>query len=251
VQPDVSKHIAIAGKGGTGKTTLAAMLIRYLVEAGKGSILAVDADFNSTLNDALGLQVEATIANILADAKQNKVPTGMTKDVFIELKLHQALIETRDYDLLVMGGPQGPGCYCFPSEILKRGLETLDQNYDYMVIDNEAGMEHISRKTIEKIDTLLVISDATAKGVRTAGRIFGLAQRLQIRIGAAYLIVTRIDDPAPLEKEIAATGLKLLGAIPDDPLVTEYDLQGKPLLDLPADSPAVSASSNLFEKLRF
>ncbi len=176
VQPDVSKHIAIAGKGGTGKTTLAAMLIRYLVEAGKGSILAVDADFNSTLNDALGLKVEATIANILADAKQNKVPTGMTKDVFIELKLHQALIETRDYDLLVMGGPQGPGCYCFPSEILKRGLETLDQNYDYMVIDNEAGMEHISRKTIEKIDILLVISDATAKGVRTAGRIYGLAQ---------------------------------------------------------------------------
>jgi CO dehydrogenase maturation factor len=247
----MSKHIAVAGKGGTGKTTLASMLVRYLVETGKGSVLAVDADFNSTLNEALGLEVSDTIANVLADIKKNKVPTGMTKDVFIELKLHQALIETRDYDLLVMGGPQGPGCYCFPSEILKRNLESLDKNYDYMVIDNEAGMEHISRETIENVDILLVISDATAKGVRTAGRIYELAKRLQIRIGAAYLIVTRIADPEPLRSDIEATGLELLGVIPDDPLVTEYDLQGKPLMDLPADSTAVSASMKLFDKLRF
>lgn len=247
----MSKHIAVAGKGGTGKTTLASMLVRYLVETGKGSVLAVDADFNSTLNEALGLEVSDTIANVLADIKKNKVPTGMTKDVFIELKLHQALIETRDYDLLVMGGPQGPGCYCFPSEILKRNLESLDKNYDYMVIDNEAGMEHISRETIENVDILLVISDATAKGVRTAGRIYELAKRLQIRIGAAYLLVTRIADPEPLRSDIEATGLELLGVIPDDPLVTEYDLQGKPLMGLPADSPAVSASMKLFDKLRF
>jgi CO dehydrogenase maturation factor len=247
----MSKHIAVAGKGGTGKTTLASMLIRYLAEAKKGSVLAVDADFNSTLNEALGLEVAATIAKILADVKQNKIPTGMTKDVFIELQLHQALIETEDYDLLVMGGPQGPGCYCFPSEILKRHLDSLDKNYDYMVIDNEAGMEHISRELIENVDILLVISDATAKGVRTAGRIYELSRRLQIRIGAAYLIVTRIADPEPLRSDIEATGLELLGAIPDDPLVAEYDLLGKPLVDLPADSPAVSASMKLFDKLRF
>ncbi len=247
----MSKHVAIAGKGGTGKTTLASMLVRYLVDAKKGSILAVDADFNSTLNEALGLKVEDTIAGILADVKKNKVPTGMTKDVFIELKLHQALIETREYDLLVMGGPQGPGCYCFPSEILKRNLDSLDKNYDYMVIDNEAGMEHISRETIENVDILLVVSDATAKGVRTAGRIYELAKNLKIKIGEAYLIVTRIDDLEPLRSEIEATGLKLLGAIPNDPLVLEYDMLGRPLMDLPAESPAVSAARSLFEKLQF
>lgn len=230
---------------------MASLLIRYLAETKKGSVLAVDADFNSTLNEALGLEVEDTISNILVDIKKNKVPIGMTKDVFIELKLHQALIETRDYDLLVMGGPQGPGCYCFPSEILKRHLETLEKNYDYMVIDNEAGMEHISRETIEHVDILLVISDATAKGVRTAGRIYELAKTLKIQIGVAYLIITKIDDPVPLQSDIEATGLKLLGAIPYDPLVTEYDLQGKPLADLPDGSLAVSASRKLFEKLQF
>jgi CO dehydrogenase maturation factor len=161
------------------------------------------------------------------------------------------MIETEDYDLLVMGGPQGPGCYCFPSEILKRHLDSLDKNYDYMVIDNEAGMEHISRELIENVDILLVISDATAKGVRTAGRIYELARRLKIKIGAAYLIVTRIADPEPLRSDIEATGLELLGTIPDDPLVAEYDLLGKPLMDLSADNPAVSAAMQLFDKLRF
>jgi CO dehydrogenase maturation factor len=174
----------------------------------------------------------------------------MTKDMFIELKLHQALIETKDYDLLVMGGPHGPGCYCFPSGILKRHLMTLDNNYDYMVIDNEAGMEHISRETIVDVDILLVISDATTKGVRTAGRIYNLAKSLKIEIGAAYLVVSRIDKLDLLENEIEATGLDLLGLIPNDPLITEYDLRGKPLKDLPADSLAVSASMKLFEKLR-
>jgi CO dehydrogenase maturation factor len=127
---------------------------------------------------------------------------------------------------------------------------TLDNNYDYMVIDNEAGMEHISRETIVDVDILLVISDATTKGVRTAGRIYNLAKSLKIEIGAAYLVVSRIDKLDLLENEIEATGLDLLGLIPNDPLITEYDLRGKPLKDLPADSLAVSASMKLFEKLR-
>lgn len=245
-----SKHIAVAGKGGTGKTTTAALLIRYLIENKKGSILAVDADPNSNLNEALGVKVENTISNILVDVKKNNVPTGMTKQTYLELKLHQSLTETQYYDLLVMGGPQGPGCYCFPTELLKKHMEILDNNYDYMVIDNEAGMEHISRQTIENVDILLLISDPTAKGVRTVGKIYELAKSLRIEIGEAYLIVTKTEDASGLMDEIEATGLKLLGVIPDDPFVAEYDLKGKPLMELPGDSAAVKASRELFGKLK-
>ncbi len=245
-----SKHIAVAGKGGTGKTTTAALLIRYLIENKKGSILAVDADPNSNLNEALGVKVENTISNILVDVKKNNVPTGMTKQTYLELKLHQSLTETKYYDLLVMGGPQGPGCYCFPTELLKKHIDVLDNNYDYMVIDNEAGMEHISRETIENVDILLLISDPTAKGVRTVGRIYELAKSLKINIGEAYIIITKTEDASDLQNEIDATGLKLLGVVPNDPLVAEYDLKGKPLMDLPEDSPAVRATREIFGKLK-
>jgi CO dehydrogenase maturation factor len=246
----MAKHIAVAGKGGTGKTTVASFLVRYLIQKQMGSILAVDADPNSTLDEALGLKIEKTISSILADAKKNNVPAGMTKDVFIQLELHQSLVETENFDLLVMGGPQGPGCYCFPTHILKRHIGMLDKNYDYMVIDNEAGMEHISREVIENVDIMLIISDASAKGVRTAGRIHELAVALNINIGEAYLIITKLHDSTPLQKDIDKTGLKLLGVIPWDPLVEEYDLTGKPLMDLPGDSPAVSAALQMLASLR-
>jgi len=245
-----SKHIAVAGKGGTGKTTTAALLIRYLIEHKKGSILAVDADPNSNLNEALGVKVENSISNILVDVKKNNVPTGMTKQTYLELKLHQSLTETKYYDLLVMGGPQGPGCYCFPTELLKKHIDVLDSNYDYMVIDNEAGMEHISRETIENVDILLLISDPTAKGVRTVGRIYELAKSLKINIGEAYIIITKTEDASDLQYEIDATGLKLLGVVPNDPLVAEYDLKGKPLMELPEDSLAVRATREIFGKLK-
>ncbi len=247
----MAKHIAVAGKGGTGKTTTASLMVRYLIENKKGAILAVDADPNSNLNEALGVEVQNSISDILFDIKKNNVPTGMTKDVFLDLKLHQALTETKYFDLLVMGGPQGPGCYCYPTELLKHRINVLDQNYAYMVIDNEAGMEHISRETIENVDIMLVISDATSKGVRTAGRIYELAKSLKIQIGEAYLLVTKIEDPSSLQKEIDATGLKFLGAVPYDPLVAEYDLKGKPMMELPADSPAVRVTREMFEKLSF
>ncbi|MDH7576344.1 MAG: AAA family ATPase [Bacillota bacterium] len=245
----MAKHIALAGKGGTGKTTIASLVVRYLIENKKGAVLAVDADPNSNLNEALGVEVKNSISNILVDIKKSNVPTGMTKDVYLELKLHQALTETKYFDLLVMGGPQGPGCYCYPTELLKRHIDVLDKNYAYMVIDNEAGMEHISRETIENIDIMLVISDATAKGVRTAGRIYELAKSLKIQISDAYLIVTKIEDSSSLQREIEQTGLKFLGAVPFDPLVAEYDLKGKPIMELPEDSPAVRATREMFEKL--
>lgn len=249
----MATHIAVAGKGGTGKTTFSALMIRYLVEKRKGDILAVDADPNANLNEALGLKVETVIADILDDTKDPKaIPEGMTKGMFIEYKLSHALVETKDVDLLVMGGPQGPGCYCYPNDLLRKAIETLSQNYDYVVMDNEAGLEHISRGTIPRVEHMFVISDASARGVRSAGRVHDLVKNLNSKVDNIYLVVTKTsEDSLPLLRgEIEQTGLTLIGSVPQDVKVTEFDVQGKPLFTLPADSPAVQSVYSILDHLR-
>lgn len=249
----MTKRIAVAGKGGTGKTTLSALLIRYLIENHPGkSILAVDADANANLNEALGVEVSDTIGTILEDTKKaDAVPTGMTKDIFIEYRLSQAMVEEDAFDLLVMGNPQGPGCYCYPNDLLKNYLEKLSKNYDFMVIDNEAGLEHLSRRLLPMIDLLLVTSDSTARGIRSAGRIKDIVEKVQIAVSKMGLVIgrSREGDSAQLEQEVKSSGLDLFGEIINDPLVAEYDLKAKALFELPEDSPAVQASKTLFKKL--
>jgi CO dehydrogenase maturation factor len=249
----MTKRIAVAGKGGTGKTTLTALLIGYLLERRQGrSILAVDADANANLNEALGLTIDETIGVILEDTKNpGAVPTGMTKDIFVEYRLSRALVETDHFDLLVMGNPQGPGCYCYPNDLLKRYLEKMGGNYDYMLVDNEAGLEHLSRRLVPRVDLLLVTSDATARGVRSAGRVREIVERVKIEVDRIGLVVSRgrggeVEQLAP---EIESSGLPLFGEIPYDPLVVEFDLAGKPLLDLPHAAAAVQAAGSLFDSL--
>lgn len=249
----MTMRIAVAGKGGTGKTTLSALLVRYLTEERKGKdILTVDADANANLNEALGLTVEETIGTILEDTKNpSAVPTGMTKDVFIEYRLSRAMIEEDAFDLVVMGNPQGPGCYCYPNDLLKKYLEKLSNNYDYMVIDNEAGLEHLSRKILPMVDLLLVTSDATARGIRSAGRVREIAEKVKMDVVKMGLVISRSREGeiSALEGEIRKSGLELLGEIGYDPLVAEYDLNGRALLSLPEDSTAVLDSRNIFSTL--
>lgn len=248
----MTKQIAVAGKGGTGKTTFTSLLIRYLIEHQKRPILAVDADPNANLNEALGMGLGETISDIIARTKDpHGLPAGMTQEPYIEYKLQAALEETKDVDLLVMGGPDGPGCYCFPNNILRKHLEILADNYAYVVMDNEAGMEHISRRVTGNIDILFIVSDASARAIRSAGRVHELVKKLNSRIKEIYLIVTKnhAGDIETLQQEIAATGLDLIGTIPYDAEVARYDVEGKPLIELPATSGAVIAVNQICSKV--
>jgi CO dehydrogenase maturation factor len=250
----MAKYVAVAGKGGVGKTTFTALMLRQMVKSQKGiSILAVDADPNANLNEALGLEVTATISELLEETKNPKaIPTGMPKDVFVEYKLQQSLIESQDIDLLVMGGPQGPGCYCYPNDLLRKYLETLGNNYDFVAVDTEAGLEHISRRTIPRIDTMFIISDSSARGIRSAGRVNDLIKGLRSVVGEVYLVVTKTSEDSleSLNKEIEKTGLTLIGDIPLDPSVTRVDMDGEALYNLPDDSLAVQAVQKILERIR-
>ncbi|KGK89845.1 carbon monoxide dehydrogenase [Desulfosporosinus sp. HMP52] len=248
----MSKYIAVAGKGGVGKTTFTALLLRQMVRRKKGtSILAVDADPNANLGEALGLEATSTISELLEQSKDPKaIPQGMPKNVFIEYKLQQSLVESKDIDLLVMGGPQGAGCYCYPNDILRKHLENIGENYDFVAVDSEAGLEHISRRTIPRIEVMFVISDSSARGIRSAGRVHELIKGLKSAVKTIYLIVTKTSAGSmeSLKEEIGRTGLTVIGDIPLDPLVVEYDLAGKPLFDLPDDAVSVQAVEDILNR---
>lgn len=240
--------IAIAGKGGTGKTTVSALIIRALLEKKSGGILAVDADPNSSLGEALGLKVEDTISSLceeLLDKKDN-LPAGMTKNRFLEYKIQQSLVEEKGISLLTMGRPEGPGCYCYVNNLLKGMIKNLTDNYDFTVIDNEAGMEHISRKTMRKIDILFVVSDFSIIGIRTASRIYKLVCTMDIKLGKSFLIINKAkENIAPLEKEIRNSGFSLAGMLPFDTQIEEFNLAAKPVFDLPKEAKILQSVSDI------
>jgi len=243
--------IALAGKGGVGKTTIAGMLIKYMIKKGKSPILAVDADSNYNLNEVLGLEVSDTLGNAREDMKKGDVPSGMTKDIFISMRLEEAVIETGDYDLIVMGQPEGTGCYCAANTLLLNCLERLSDNYPYIVMDNEAGMEHISRLTTKNVDALIIVGDASRRGLQAAFRINKLASELHIGVIKSYLILNQVKNSVPddILKLIAENGLEFAGMVPEDDVVYDFDSDGKPTVELPEDNKALQAAFQIFDKI--
>jgi CO dehydrogenase maturation factor len=243
--------IALAGKGGTGKTTMAGLLIKYLVAKGKTPILAVDADANANLNEVLGLQVKDTLGQAREDMKKGQVPQGMTKDVFMSMRLEEAVCEEEGFDLIVMGQPEGAGCYCAANSLLTNCLERLVGNYAYVVMDNEAGMEHISRLTTNNVDILLIVTDTSRRGLQAGLRIHKLARELNIGVKKSYLIINRAKSApaADVLDLIGHDGLQLAGTVPDDETVYTFDLKGRPTIEIDPDNAAVKAAFAIFDRI--
>lgn len=243
------KVIAVAGKGGVGKTTIAGMLVRFIVEELKNvPVLAVDADPNSNLNELLGVSVKITIGEARELMKKD-VPAGMTKDVWFEYKVNEAVIEGKGFDLLVMGRPEGPGCYCAANSLAKKSIDTLKENYACVVVDNEAGMEHISRLVTQDIDCLYVVSDATPRGILTAKRILELIKELNLNIKNTHVVINRVSEAQEdgLLKLAVKNDMKVYGTIRKDEKIEKYDIEGKTIFSLDMESKALKDAYKIFQ----
>ncbi len=247
----MSKTIAVAGKGGTGKTTISGLIIRHLVQNGKTPVLAVDADPNNNLHETLGVTFEKTVVSLVDElmADKDNLPPGMTKERYLELNFQDALVENKGFDLLVMGHPEREGCYCAANNMLRRCMDTLSANYPYIVMDNEAGMEHLSRRTTRNVDYLLVIANPTAVSLKSALRIQSIAEELKLNVKKTCTVLNELIGPPG---GIASpAGLDILGRIPYDGELLELGLAGKSVFDLPDEAKAGAALSELMGKLGF
>ena len=251
----MSITIAVTGKGGVGKTTISALMVLWLVQQGQTPVLAVDADSNANLHEALGVSYAASVGGIREDARsQAKELVGVAKQEFLDLRVQEALVEEAGYDLIVMGRPEGPGCYCYANNVLRDVIQRLADNYRHVVVDSEAGLEHLSRRTLLQVDLLVVVSDCTVRGVRTAGRVAALADEMGTPVKARGLVVNRVPGgelPAGVRAAAAETGLPLLAVVPADEHVAAQDAGGLAVADIPAGAPARLAVNALCEQLKY
>ncbi len=239
----MSYVIAVAGKGGTGKSTVSSLIIRFLLKSGKFPILAVDADPNTNLPNSIGVDVQNSIGSVLSEYMKDRIsiPQGMTKQAYLEMKLHQIIKEDRNMDVLVMGCPEGSGCYCGANAILKSYFDDLKKNYKYVVVDNEAGMEHFSRKTTAEIDLLIFCTNYSLKGLKTVERLSTMVDDLKLNIKKRYVLVNQAPEvlDSKFLSEIEKIGIPFLGHIAMDSMIADYDVKGIPLTTLPDDSISV------------
>lgn len=248
----MSKTIAMSGKGGVGKTTVSALMMRYFTNNLNSPLLAIDADPNSNLGETLGLDIEKTVGDIREDFMRDPqgVPSGMDKIIYLEMLMNQVLIEQKNFDLLVMGRQEGQGCYCMVNNILNRFADELEKNYKYLLVDNEAGMEHLSRRTSGKVDMLLMVTDYALRGLRAVGRINEMLGDLKLEVKNKGLIVNRA--PETLSRtfldEVEKIGVPIVCIIPDDKNLLEFDMERKSMLELPNDSLAVIAIDKMMKE---
>lgn len=249
----MSINIAVAGKGGTGKTSLTSLIIRYIIRNNLGNILAVDADPNSNLAEGLGLEVRQTVGRILNGFQGEKlhIPAGTTKEAYLEYQLNLAITESKGIDLITMGRGEGPECYCYPNVVIRKLIDDWAKNYSFVVMDNEAGMEHLSRRTTQNIDELFLVSDHSVKGLRAVARIRDLVSELKLIVKRESIIINLVPgaiDPL-LTRELDKLGMVPAATLPVDDDVKRFDLEQKPLFDLPDSSQAVIAVNELMDKL--
>ncbi|RJQ32567.1 MAG: hypothetical protein C4562_02820 [Actinobacteria bacterium] len=273
----MSFKIAVAGKGGVGKSTLASLIIRYLIKNGQAPVLAVDADADANLADLLAIKDYETVGIVREDVLDsvNKIPAGVTKADFVSLRIEDVLTESEGFDLLVMGQGEGKGCYCYVNNILRKYIDELADSYKYVVMDNQAGLEHLSRQTTQNVDVLLIVSDPSVKGIDTAAKVNELVDKLKLNVKERYLVVGRavvnlpesivkkatvkqkkllasnmaLYVPQALVKRAEECGLKLAGIVPYDPQIVDFDLAEKSVMDLGDDSLAVKAVDELMKAI--
>ncbi len=249
----MSKVIALAGKGGVGKTTVAALFLRQLSKNGVSPVLAVDADPNSNLGETLGIDVEKSVGDIREEFMKDPqgIPSGMDKSVYIEMLMNQILIERKDFDLLVMGRQEGQGCYCMVNNILNRFMEELEKNYKYLIVDNEAGMEHLSRRTSGRVDMLVLVTDYALRGLRAVKRINDMLGDLKLDVKNKGLVVNRAPEKLNQKflDEAAQTGLPVLCTLPEDDTLMEFDMDRRSLVDLPDESVSVARFDGVLEEI--
>ncbi len=243
--------IAVAGKGGTGKTTLAGLLVRYLIRNRPGKkVLAIDADPSSNLHLVLGLPLTQTVGDIREESRTGVGP-GQSRTEWLNYAVRMAVEEGDDCDLLAMGRPEGQGCYCAANHMLRSIMDGIAASYDYVVMDNEAGMEHLSRRTTRDVDHLLLVSDASLRGMAAAEAMVGLSRELEINVRNIYLVINRVigEMPPTLRAKTETLSIPLLAVLPYDPLLVEFDGQGRPLVELPDDAPISEAVASVAQRL--
>jgi CO dehydrogenase maturation factor len=247
--------VSISGKGGTGKTTLTALLLKWIIQNTEEITLVVDADPATNLPDVLGVDISRTVGQASKDIKDRiekgtLSPTIPKKDI-LEAQVFQTLIEEDRFDILAMGRSEGEGCYCFVNNILTRILDTLTRNYSVTLLDMEAGLEHLSRRTDRDVDAMIVVTDPSKMGFETAKRIKELTEEVHIDVKDIYLVGNRFSQGMGdlLKKAADDIGLELAGSVPVDENVMSFNMAGKPLLDVPDDSPAYKAIEEIAQRI--